>query len=77
MGFEFGLFCGDNSVAIIWEDGSISVLLNNKAGLHLLISSADKARFTRIKYALSMPWSILQNNGYHEGKKIIISCDCP
>lgn len=33
---------------VIWEDGSMSVLLGNKAGLHLtigglLISSADKA----------------------------------
>lgn len=29
MGCEFGLFCGDNSVVIVWEDGSMSVLLGN------------------------------------------------
>lgn len=37
----------------IWENGSTSVLVENKAGLHmtfggLLIGSADKAIFTRI-----------------------------
>ena len=60
----------------------MSVVLENKAGPHmtfggLLISSADKARCTTNKYALSMHLYMLQNEGHHEQKRTFISCNCP